>query len=973
MSRVITAPELVKLRSENQWSELFLAIHKPAVIYSARVNQSSFPTPLNQIIYDGGSGTLANVKSGMTMYVGSTAGAYDKGMVRIRKTPTATVFYIGETAEIEWEDNDYLTVVDEFGLWQRHLQIAGTLALMDGDVGYSDQHNDLAPVPVLGPPAVLWLTGEEVTFEPDASDSWVLGSTIASYLWTASGASDTEDLDTATPTITYDAVGQYRVSCTVTAANGKSTIGYRIVFVYSEESMPITQFELRSCAGDLENGGWSFSVDLYDQIAIEDVRERALVVLFSRDHYGGVEGSLGDQTGYENIIAVGWIKEENLQYSSDYSTGEFTVEGAYAWLKNIPGYPVGLEYSDDASAWTQMDGLTMDRSLWHLLHWRSTATLCMDIFLSGETSKAPAMEAPTGSLWNQIMVLANESLLALPACNRYNQLYVQVGTSYLSSAGRASVPILMEVTKEDYQDSLSISRQPTPSISMVETSGVAFDGSTAYPYFSKAPGEVLSRYGGVTSRERLLLYDQDHCNTLSGNIYAKENNEYPNIDFSLGANNRFVDIVPNQRLTISFGKLDFPRGITWTEKKLLPKRVSFSHEPESGSLITTLETEAETQGVAGVSYYPPAVAIEGETPLILPEFSDPTWPALTPIGTFFPPYLPPEEPVIPGTDCPADAPANGPYSMNIYGTLYSTNFIKAGYLDCVIRTSAHDNKTTYVINGTFQKLNPGEDPTDPTSYVETDEDDFYDVFVYNEAGTLIATGVHDEVTNLKVRTGVLNAIAASQIHKVEISVGGSQLFRPSIDYSDNIWQAAGAEKLAGDTYKSGNWGSGIWVRAQNIKYGGDYGEGAGGVRHIGVWSRIDLGEDHEYGGKSFYVKQFSWFRFTPLSGGGLGFISSIEGRGAIPYNYAATWIDDLIPDAVGPTGVLVSQEHTYLVTLGEFSDLYFSTNTWGSISGTNGEYLSECLLHQIYIKPASTYRILISQVNLWNICPPEGT
>ena len=101
MSRAITAPELEKLRSDNQWSELFLAIHKPAVIYSARVNQATFSSPISQITYDGGSGTLANVKAGMTLYVGSSAGAYDKGMLRIRKTPSATIFYIGESAEID--------------------------------------------------------------------------------------------------------------------------------------------------------------------------------------------------------------------------------------------------------------------------------------------------------------------------------------------------------------------------------------------------------------------------------------------------------------------------------------------------------------------------------------------------------------------------------------------------------------------------------------------------------------------------------------------------------------------------------------------------------------------------------------------------------------------------------------------------------------------------------------------------------
>ncbi len=384
MSRAISAGELALLRKDNQWSKLYLAIHKPATVYTARVNQTAFEDPTISITYDGGSGTLASVKEGMTLYVGSSAGAYDKGMVRIREAPSATVFAIGESSEIYWADNDYLTVVDEFGLWSRHPVIRGTTAEMDYDVDYADQHTDLDPVPVLGSHAVLWLAGATVVFEPDASDSWVLGSTIDSYLWTAPGASATADLDTASPTLTYNAVGQYRIGCTVTAANGKTAVGYRWIFVYSKASMPVTQFELLSCAGSVDDGGWSFSVSLYDEVALADVRDRCLVILFAEDHYGTTQESLGELSGYENIVAMGWVSAENLEYSSDFSKVEFTVHGPAYWLGQITGYPVGIEYvASGAAVWTSMGDLTVDRALWHLLHWRSTATLCMDIFLSG--------------------------------------------------------------------------------------------------------------------------------------------------------------------------------------------------------------------------------------------------------------------------------------------------------------------------------------------------------------------------------------------------------------------------------------------------------------------------------------------------------------------------------------------------------------------------------------------------------------
>lgn len=738
-ARAITETELGKLRSEEQWSELFLAIHKPAVIYSARVNQATFGTPITQVTYDGGSGTLANVKEGMTLYIGSSAGAYDKGMLRIRKAPSATVFYVGESAEIDWEDDDYLTVVNEFGLWSRHPVIRGNTSEMDYDVDYSDQHTNLDPVPVLGPPAVLWLTGTTVTFNPDASDSWVLGSTISSYLWVATGASATANLDTATPTITYNAVGQYRVDCTVTAANGKTTTGYRMVFVYSAASMPITQFELQNCSGDLESGGWQFSVKLYDQVAIADVRERALVVLFAKDHYNGVQESLGAVTGYENIIAIGWIKQEDFEVSPEFSTVNFTVYGPQQWLKEIPGYPVGMEYVASGSAvWTDMDDLTVDRALWHLLHWRSTATLCMDITLSGETSLASAMEAPTGSLWDQLVTMSKEVILATPACNRYGQLYVQVDIPYMEEADRASLPTVMEVLSSDWQDTLNIERQPTPRVAMVEASGISFDGTTATPLFSRAPGDVLSRYGSFINQDRLLLYDQDFCNDICADIYAHENNEYPNIDFSLASNNRFIDIVPRQRLTISIGELNIPRGIVWTNKKILPIRVSYTHDAKTGILSTSVETKAETSGeligVVGVTKIPPQPVEEnidpgGYDPGDFPIFPEP--------NINFPPYVPTPPP----TDPWCLTTANGPYGLlwdksEIVSSDNEDERTAKVYYPCNIRDTGN-HVTMLVFHGRFYRWSSVYNSWEAIS--EETEGGYYTFDAIDSNGNVIAT------------------------------------------------------------------------------------------------------------------------------------------------------------------------------------------------------------------------------------------
>lgn len=705
MARAATADELIKLRSDHQATVLYLAIHKPGVVYTARVNQSSFDAVLAEVIYDNGNGTLGNVLPGMTMYVGTSAGAYDKGMVRIRKAPTEDRFYIGETAEIAWSDNDYLTIVDEFGLWSRHIRITGNAVFMDYDVAYSDQHSDLDPVPVFGPPGIIWLQDGLGVYKPNAGESFCLGSSISSYQWSAPGASATSGMTSAVPEIEYSVPGQYRVSCTVTAANGKSATGHRMVFVYGGETQPVTLFELLDCSGDRDAGGWEYSLKLYDQAAIADVRERALCVLFARDFYAGEEVSLGPLAGYEHVVAVGWISAEDINWGLNFSTVEFTVRGPAYWLKEIPAYPVGLEYSNSPSTWTQMAGLTVDRAIWHLLHWRSTASQVIDIRLSGESALAPLLEAPSGKLWQQLIALAHESILANPVCDRLGRLWVQVHPSFLPDEERAAVPTVMEISRDDWREQIDIERRTAVQATVVEASGISFDGSTANPLFSRAPGNILSRYGEIKSIDRLLISSQSDCNRLAGMLLAYENNEWPYIELRLGSNNRLIDIAPRQRITISMAALDTPRGLTWNSKKFLPKRIELEHNARSGIMLTALECEAETSGLPGVTYNPPQPAGPDENlPPVDGRF--PGYPLLPPPSIWIPPVVPP--PIPPGQIACLDGTyPTGPYQLwpDTF-TLNSEdeNLLKTTmYLPCAVRPGDVPHKTMLIWYGVMER------------------------------------------------------------------------------------------------------------------------------------------------------------------------------------------------------------------------------------------------------------------------------
>lgn len=644
MARALTAGELTKLRRDSQFSRLFLGFLSPATVMSARVNGApASDDEVAQLTIDTvswGSGYSSAPKD-LLVYVGSQAGAYDKGMVRLRGalSGTPTTMKIGEISEVEWADNDYLTVVEEFPIAPRHVRLVSGVAKMDYEIDYSDQHQYPDPVPVLGPYFTpTWLTGATVDVEFDGSDSWVLDGGGLTYSWSAPGASATSGMATATPTITYNAAGTYRVSCTVTRDYGgghvKTTTGYRYVRVYSSGDMPITQFTLETCGGSWTAQGWRFGVTCYAEAARSSVRDRALVCLFARDWYGTEEVSIGPIADRENIVAIGWIDGETITWDPETGSVSFECQGPKYWLAQMQGFPSGIEdVQTTPTDWTEFQSLTVDTGLWHFLHWRTTATVVMDIQLTGDTRAISLFNASPGTLWQQITNEAEAAIYAHPCCDRFGRLFVEVEPQ-LVPVGSRTGPTVQALLAQDLRRPVNLDRQTVSRVGLVDLSGIIYSAGSGSAIFSLAPGHVPKWLGGGMEKPtRLALSSQAQSNTLAGLLLSWRNNLYPSIALPLGSNHRALDVCPQQYVTLTLAESDTPRGVVWSAKKLWPRSVSFDHNPRSGALLTDVEAEAETTGDIG---------IDGDVP-----------PA-TPPSAGYPDYdpLPPWDPSPPETDWP---------------------------------------------------------------------------------------------------------------------------------------------------------------------------------------------------------------------------------------------------------------------------------------------------------------------------------
>jgi hypothetical protein len=713
MARPLTGNEPTLLASHGQKSKIYLAVKPMPVIYRGQVNQTVLSTDeMTSITYEYLSGTLENVLPGMLLLVGSSPDGAEKGIARLR-TCTSTVMYFGMTSEIAFEDDDYLTVVDDFPLVDKPAISIANLTTIDSAINYSDQHANMDPVPIMGPlVAVVELVEWSVnlTFTPGVS--CCLGSSITHYAWSATGpaAVTITNNDSASPTLEFTEVGWYRLALTVTAANTKTATGYRWVLVWDRDNAPALlsqQAAVDNPTGDSDSGVWEFNAILWDHADLANVAERALVVLFAEDWYGDTKQSIGPIPGWENVIACGWIAGETIDWNPRAGSVKFTVRGPAWWLQQIDIQAVTIKNVDGSAptTWDQIEDLDVDKALWHVAHWRSTITAVIDIILTGDTTLALSLDGGLGSVWDALKNIAKR-IGAAPICDRYGRIFIQVDPQLTPVADRDDIPVVMDIPKASWQDSIQLEKRLVKATSIVELSAVSCDGTSNTQLWSRAPGNLSGTYGRPEPVDGYIVADQAKANELSGLLLAQKNNPNMVVQLKLAANNRMIDIAPVQYLTQSIANGDTKRGITWSTRRLIPRRIQLVINSKTGSIHPEIEAEMDTSGSEitvppdGVPYIPPVNVVPNiPIPPTLPNY-----PITPPDNTDFPDFNwgngPDGGPVI--LDC-----ANDWYApRNEYPISFSQNHVEAGgsitaALPCTLRDEASYNGPSYLQIGAY--------------------------------------------------------------------------------------------------------------------------------------------------------------------------------------------------------------------------------------------------------------------------------
>jgi hypothetical protein len=670
MTRAATVSELANLRTNNQFSKLYLAIIKPDVVFTAQVDgvplseDEVYTLPYYGLSY----GAPGSIVYGQTVFIGSTPGGYEYGMVRaVSGSASGSLIgtiSIGVTSEISWVDGAYITVLHDFGFWPKTAKMIGISMVCDDDKVYTDQHTNTAPVPVMGPDNVLRLSGSSVSMALNAASSWVPhGSSVTvsgSPTWGCVSASGSFVISGST--ITFYSPATYTLSCRVATSSTAATTGHRTVYVWNDAAPPVTQFTLETLQGDWRTGGWNFDVTMYAEVDRATIHDRAKVILFSENVYGGSAINMGPLAGYESVIAVGWIDGQSMSINPEINSIRFSVHGAQWWLNKIASWPAGIRghLNKTPVNWNEYQDLTYDAFMWHILRWRCTASEIMDIFPSLITTRMVGADAQWGTIWGQFTQYAEAKLLVHPCVNRHGQLYNQINANTMTAAARTSVPTVMEISKQDWGETLEVERRIVPEVGFMDTTGMFWNGSNAGGFRSGSWGTAVGRFGRMERRTELYIDEsggQTTLNNLAGILLGNANVEYPRVSAKLIQFNPFFDIAPNQYGTFSIEAADTPLNMLVSNKKFLPRTISYSWDSSSGMIFTDIIGE----GVSNIEhgfYLPFYTGPQYNLPPPLP------WNPWTPGARRI---RPPSQPL-----CTAlNAAPNGPYQLPLATQVYS--------------------------------------------------------------------------------------------------------------------------------------------------------------------------------------------------------------------------------------------------------------------------------------------------------------
>lgn len=675
----LDANDLDVFRTYPQTVKRYLAYMPQVEIFSGQVDgdvlQDSVTNGIYAFDYDNEDGDFNDVERHMTIEFGSTPGARDIGVSRIRKLATASRIFIAETSpgDLPITDNAYFSIKLDWRPWPKKPRLVGTknnaglvtnfVEYHDYETQYSDQNDVIEPIAnitrsatsrVQPDPAGFVDPGQIYrTLSMSSYFSWPVANatTIASRVWDVGDGTITVGTSTSETITVQFPVGARWIKLTITDSNGNNKNHYFPVLVFDDENQPLREMlpgdELGfKVTSDSRIDGRSMSFEIFGQDDTLEAYTGQLTIYWEKAKFG-----IYDPPDDYIVSFMGWaIKDaETLKM---HNRTRYTVEvgGIQFWLSSFNSFGQKLSEKAVVNRWYKFPAntLSVDRVAHYILREYSTAMILTNLYFSPYQHTTKAEDFKKDKIWSQLVELQKGNLQVQVCCDSMGTIWFTPKYEYLELSGddyanRIDRDIVINMDKADWTDSqgLILDYDYVGKVSITDSAGSKIKNGKNVLVYAKAPGFVPADSGADEELPFQRLPPEANnrkIRWLVGQHHAQADNPRGNVSLTLIGNYDFIEPAWGEPVTITWIEESLRGTIVNTEEFILTGiQVTHSNDIGTAPKKITWTLKQATIGLLG-AVYTPEKSVQGNVPvptykfpkINIPYFNPPEWINLPP-------------------------------------------------------------------------------------------------------------------------------------------------------------------------------------------------------------------------------------------------------------------------------------------------------------------------------------------------------